>query len=387
MSKAILKIRAMRCIKCGTEVPVGDYLFGCPSCLAKSENSSVEPVYRSMERKLRPGRSMTRYADYLPYDANEMPTLGEGGTPSIRLSRLEKKYHLAGLWSKNEFQNPTGSHKDRMNPIIIARAIELGKNTVCCASSGNEAASLAAYASAAGLRAVCVSSKNINEIWRQAIVSTGAELVIVETSADRLPYLQNMINREGWYCATNQLKVPVGSNAFGIQGYKTIAYEICEDFGADLPDVIFIPTCRGDLLYGIYAGFRDWLLEGRISRMPRLAAVEPLPRLERVLQGEAHQSIFEGVSAATPSIGGLTATYQSELALRESRGFAVSVSQAEAEESVSEMAKHGLYLESSSAINFACLKKSIHEGQIKTGERVLMISTSHGYKNLIGGLY
>ena len=111
-------------------------------------------------------------------------------------------------------------------------------------------------------------------------------------------------------------------------------------------------------------------------------ACEPNPRLELVLEhGKKHTDCFAGSTSATSSIGGATTTWQAEFALRQSGGFAVSVSQEEAVASVGKMARHGLYLETSSAIVYPCLKKAIGENRILASASILLILTSNGYKN------
>lgn len=373
------RVKEMRCIRCDARFPVGDYLFGCPHCLEEGHSAAVTFVY-SGQAQIHTGETgMKRYADFLPYQ--EFPVLGEGCTPVISLPKLAKSLGLGAFYSKNEFQNPSGSHKDRMNPQIVARAKDIGANAVVCASSGNEAASLALYAAAAEMHCINVTSKNINAIWRAACVAPGAELVIVDTPAQRLEYLRERIDREGWYCATNLLPVPVSSSSYGIQGYKTISYELFERFGESLPEYIFVPTCRGDLLYGIYEGFCDLADNGSIGQVPRLVAVEPFARLEHVLNGADYRSIFLGTSALTSSIGGQTATYQSKIALEKSGGFAISVPADAVLPDVRTMASHGLYLETSSAIVYSCVRRAIETGRIPKDASVLVVATSHGYKN------
>lgn len=373
------RITGMVCLKCGKRYPVGDYYYGCPECLAQGENASLTFVYSGKPSIDTQKRGFARYAQMLPYA--KTAHLGEGDTPLIELYGLAKEMGVARLFGKSEFQNPTGSHKDRMNPFIVARALEMGFDTVTCASSGNEAVSLAAYAAAAGLRCVNVSTVSIPDLWRHASDACGAELVLTKTSGDRLKYQrENMGDR--WYPATNLLDVPTSSSPFGIQGYKTISYEIYESLGANLPKYILVPTCRGDLVYGIYEGFSDLLAGGYIESIPRLVACEPNPRLERILeQGCKHTDKFAGDTSLTSSIGGATATWQSVYALKKSNGFAVSVSQAEAVASVEKMARHGLYLETSSAIVHPCLHKALNEGRIDPRDTVLMVLTSYGYKN------
>lgn len=372
------RITGLHCLKCGKEYPVGDYYWGCPDCLDKGQNSAMTLTYCG-EASIDPKETgWKRYARMLPYD--HTVCLGEGNTPVIALTRMAEDLKIAKLFAKNEFQNPTGSHKDRMNPFITARAIEQGFDTVTCASSGNEAASLAAYAAADGLKCVNVSTASIPRHWKAASDACGAELVLVPTSADRLKYQrENMGNR--WFPATNLMDVPTASCAFGIQGYKTISFELYDQFNGQLPEYVLIPSCRGDLLYGIYEGFADLQRYGYIQKLPHLVACEPNPRLELVLNGHSHTEKFPGDTSKTSSIGGATTTYQAEYALRHSDGFALSVSQEEAVQSVAQMAAFGLYLEASSSIVYPCLKKAIEQDLIPREASVLFILTSNGYKN------
>ena len=373
------RVESAICIKCGAVLPVADYFCGCPHCLEKGENASVTLRYRGTPA-LGSGRGMLRYGDYLPYQT--FPTLGEGDTPTIPIPKLAQALGLDGVYSKNEFQNPTGSHKDRMNPLIVARALDLGCHTVAAASSGNEGVSLAAYAAAAGLECCIVSTSRINPVWKTAILAAGAKLVITDTAEERWVFLKEKVEKEGWYPATNFISPPVGSNYFGLQGYKTIAYELFETFGPQkMPDYILVTVSRGDLLYGIYEGFEDLKAAGQIAALPKLVAVEPLPRIERVLAGEDYRSNFPGEYHLTESIGGGTVTYQSVLAVKNSGGFAVSLPQQEVLDNLLELSRCGLYLESSSALALGGLKKAVAAGQIPQGATALIVSTSGGTKN------
>jgi len=374
-----VRISAVRCLKCRSVLPVDDYLYGCPHCYEQEQNASVTLQYKGSANILTEQKGMKRYTQFLPY--SDFPSLGEGNTPVAIIDRQAEALGLSKLYTKNEFQNPTGSHKDRMNPFFIARAIDLGKNVVCCASTGNEAASLALYSAAAGLQCVCVATHAITPIWKTAVLAAGAELVMVDSMDERRVYLSEKIEEYGWYCATNQLDVPVGSPCFGVQGYKTIAFELYEEFGKELPEYILIPVGRGDLLYGIYEGFADLAEQSMLKKIPRLVGIEPIPRLERVLAGEDHRNKFPGDTSLTPSIGGYTATYQSQYALENSNGFAISVEQHTVVDAVKEFAQNGIYIESSSAITLTCLKEAMRQEKIPKGASVLIIATSHGYKN------
>lgn len=375
------RITGMICPRCQKRYPVEDYFFGCPACLERGTSSNLALVYEGKGQIHTEADGWHRYQDFLPYD--DTVSLGEGFTPVRTFPRLAKELGFRKLYTKHEFQNPTGSHKDRMNPFITARAREAGYSTVTCASSGNEAASLAAYAAAEGLNCVNVSTRSIPSLWKNASDATGAELVLTDTPAARLFYQKEQLAQgKDWYPATNLLDIPSGSSPYGIEGYKTLPFELYEQLQNKLPDYILIPTCRGDLLYGIYLGFRDLLQADYIQTLPHLVACEPIPRLELILSGQRRvEDKFEGDSSSMSSIGGNTATWQSVTALRGSGGFALSASDTDIRDAVRAMASHGLYLETSSAVVYPCAKKAQKQGLISSHASVLFVLTSNGYKN------
>jgi threonine synthase len=381
MYQANNRVAGFSCLRCGAMYSIEqDYPTGCPVCLADGYPVSLKVEYGSVAFHVdMQARGLFRYVDRLPYKT--FPTLGEGNTPLFELSQWAEELHLGGLFVKNEGQNPTGSHKDRMSPFAVARAVELGKTTVVAASSGNAGASLAAYAAAAGVRCVIITTEKMNPIWSQAIHLTGAELVAAGDPKDRWKYMQQMVETEGWYPVTNYIDPPTGSNSFGVQGYKTVAYEIVEQCGTAMPTVIVVPSSRGDLLWGIYEGLREMLVAGRIEKMPRLIVVEPIARVSRVLDGADYREDFAGDSGYAGSIGGSTVTYQVMQAVTESGGTAVVVSGEQAQVEQRELAKRGLYWEGSSATALGAVKQLATSGEIGLQDRVLLIATSNGYKD------
>lgn len=369
----------MYCIQCGEKLTVGDYPMGCPSCLHKGHPSSVTFQYEDGWTGASAGKGMKKYAAMLPYD--DFPSLGEGDTPIVSVPRLAEKVGIKNLFVKCEFQNPTGSHKDRMNPLIVLRAREMKYERVAAASSGNEGVSLACYAAAAGISCSIAATETIALHWKQAITAAGAELITTADSIGRWELMRKKMSRDNWFCATNVNIPPVGSCPFGVQGYKTISYEIYEEMKDGLPDYIMIPTSRGDLLWGIYEGFKNLEDAGKIAKIPHLIAVEPFARLEKVKSLNDCAGKYEGNSEKTPSIGGNTVTVQSFLALRKSNGFAVSVPSSLAEASVCELAENGIYLETSSALPLGGLKRLVKEKKVPESASVMLIATSHGFKN------
>ncbi|AND42966.1 MAG: threonine synthase [Bacillota bacterium] len=375
-------VKVFECIKCNQQFSPNDYFTGCPVCLKKQQPSSLKFLYeQDMPWKIdKSAKGMFRYADRLPYKT--FPTLGEGETPIISMNGLEKELGIPEIWLKNEGQNPTGSHKDRMSPLIVARAASLNRSTVIAASSGNAGASLAAYAAAAGLRCKIVTTPKINGPWEKAIRLSGAEIIKVQNSLERWETVRKLVEEEGDYPATNYNIPPVGSNMFGVQGYTTVAYEIVEQLRECQPTAVIIPCARGDLLWGIWEGFVESLRLGWIESIPRLYAVEPFPRLAHVLQGRDYRGEFRGDSRLLPSIGGETVTYQSLDAIKSSRGDAIVVTNTEVEKAQWDLAKRGIFAEGSAAITWPAVSKLVKTGKIDENDRVLLMITSHGFKGV-----
>ncbi|MCU1808179.1 pyridoxal-phosphate dependent enzyme [Cytobacillus firmus] len=374
-------VKVFDCIKCNQQFSPNDYFTGCPLCLEKHEPSSLRFLYEQDApwNINKSAKGMFRYAERLPYKS--FPTLGEGETPIINIKGLGSELGIPELWLKNEGQNPTGSHKDRMSPLIVARAASLNRSTVIAASSGNAGASLAAYAAAGGLRCKIVTTPRINVAWEKAIRLYGAEIIKVQSSFERWETVRKMVE-EGDYPATNYSIPPVGSNMFGVQGYTTVAYEIVEQMREYQPTAVVIPCARGDLLWGIWEGFVESLRLGWIESLPRLYAVEPFPRLAHVLQGKDYRGKFRGDSSLLPSIGGETVTYQSLEAIRSSGGGAVVVTNTEVEKAQWELAKRGIFAEGSAAVTWPAVSKLVKEGKMDESDRVLLMITSHGYKGV-----
>ncbi|SFU18838.1 pyridoxal-phosphate dependent enzyme [Mesorhizobium sp. YR577] len=374
-------LASFRCIRCSTLYPVGDFQEGCPKCLAESHPASVVPVYdEAMPSPFEEhfGRRMERFGNWLPYKV--FTSLGEGDTPLVDLPRLAAQCGLEALSIKLESANPTGSHKDRMSAQFVARAKDRNVPSVIAASSGNAGCSIAAYAAAAGLPCTIVTTPAISAPWRRAIEMTGASIVYVEDSLERWEIVRRKVREEGCLSATNYLVPPVGSDPYGVEGYKTLGYELAENQAVSVADAIFVPTARGDLLWGIYRGLAEAMEAGKLRAMPKLVAVEPFPRLECVLAGKDVRSHFPGKSLLA-SIGGATATYQSWLAVTRSGGTAISVAESDVLDDRQLLAHHGHYLELSAAAALTGLRTLAASADKGASiRRAVLIGTSHGYK-------
>ncbi|RWA51880.1 hypothetical protein AU476_20165 [Cupriavidus sp. UYMSc13B] len=165
-----------------------------------------------------------------------------------------------------------------------------------------------------------------------------------------------------------------------MDGYRAIALELYGQSDAEAPPTdIVVPTSRGDILWGIAQGYLDLSGAGLIPKVPKVHAVEPFPRIARVFDGADLQEDFPGQSKMA-SIGGSTVTYQALQALRLTGGSPAAVDEAEVLSDQRELAQAGLYAELSSAAALTGLRKLVHEGTVSFEARVVLVVTSHGYK-------
>ncbi len=363
------RVDGLRCIRCQSMFPIADYFEGCPKCLGQNTPASLAVEYRDLPA------SLSRLADWQVYP--DHPTLGEGNTALLQLEDLAQEIGIGTLYLKNEGANPTGSHKDRMSRFVVQRALEIGASTVAAASSGNAGVSLAAYAAHVGLNCVIVTTPDMNPNWRRAIEMHGASLLATESPERRWDVLARRVRAGDWYPVTNFITPAVGSNPFGVDGYRSLAFEIFLELGNDRCTDIVVPTSRADLLWGIARGFCDLERSGLVEQCPRIHAAEPFDRISRVLAGEDYRGNFAGSSALT-SIGGSTVTFQAIEAIAACKGSAVATDDKEALQDQKRLARCGLYLELSSAAALTGLRRLVSQRVVAPDAAVVLIGTSNG---------
>lgn len=345
----------MICLRCDAAWPVETYAAGCPRCASEGHASNLKLTYDGQSGEMR-----------LP----EALALGEGGTPCIELPTLAQAMKVGRLTAKLEWCNPTGSHKDRMSARLIARALSCDVPLVVAASSGNGGVSIAAYAAHAGLPTEIAITAALAPSYRRAMAAHGARLVEAPDSLARWDHLARRV-AEGAFAATNYRLPAIGTDPFGIEGYKTLAAELA---GSEPPDVVIVPSSRGDLLSGLRLGFEE--IGGG---MPRLIAVEPFPRLARVMAGEDYRSRFEGHTAQV-STAGETVTFQALAALRATSGLSVPVDDTAARQAQAALAGCGLHAELSAAAGLAAVQAMACDGCL-AGRHVTLVLTGSGLRD------
>ena len=361
-----------KCTECGRETQADTAHWRCPNC----GGAFVLNGTPAFERKRIKERtfSIWRYGDL--WDAESPVTLGEGCTPLVAAAGFQ-----ANLLFKMESLNPTGAFKDRGMSVMMTFLRANRVREVVEDSSGNAAASLAAYCASAGVRARIFIPESTSLGKVRQIKLFGAEVVPVKGARIEATRAAERSAEEGNYYASHFW------NPFALEGLKTFAYEVAEQLDWESPDNVVFPCGHGTLLLGAYYGFRA-LVEARIlPRAPRLFAIQaaacsPIAAAfeagsDRPASVESGVTIAEGIRIAQPPRGREVLT-----ALRETRGAAVSVEDKETLQAREDLTRGGFFVEDTSAVALAGLRRLIRSEWVRPTERTVVALTGNGLKTL-----
>src|SRR5215468_8772425 len=378
-------VSALRCPRCGNDA-TSRAVFQCGACHCILEiRVEVSHLTRSDLQAMAESRdrSIWRWFDFFPIEERaSIVSLGEGSTPLIQATRLGERLSLPRLYLKNDTVLPTGSLKDRSNSVGISKAKELGFTTATVMSTGNAAASVAAYSAAAGLKSVVMVPLGTAPSKIIQARAYGAMLVVVDGDFDyEVARLYKAAVKEfGWYDC-------LSSNPYRDEGKKSYAYEFVDQLDERIPDWVIHPTAGGTGIYAMWKGFQELLALGWIKRAPQLvasqsAAAAPLVAafqngwadIEPVV---ARDTVAESIQVGNPvSLG-----WRALAALRESNGTAVAVTDPEilaAQALIGRLA--GIFAEPAAATSVAAAKKLRESGVIGADDLVICNITGHGLK-------
>jgi threonine synthase len=309
-------------------------------------------------------------------------SLGEGWTPLVGLERLSRLLGLR-VYGKFEGANPTGSFKDRGMSVAVTVAVAAGARGVVVASTGNTAASAAAYAARAGLRAVVLVPRG-GVAWGKLAqaIAYGAVVVEVEGSFDdALKAVMGFVSKSRSFYPLNSF------NAWRLEGQKTLTFEVAEQLGWRVPDWVVVPVGNAGNIYAIWKGFRELYEHGLIDSLPRMAGVQAAgaaPLAEAWARGLGRPLFVDRPEtiASAIRIGRPVNWPKAMRAVRESGGVFVKVSDEQIVEAMGELARlEGLAVEPASAASLAGLKVLRDEGVVDGGETVVLVLTGHGLKD------
>jgi threonine synthase len=377
--------KSLSCKECGTTYPL-EALYVCEQCFGPLEvaydHTGLEPA--AARRKIQAGPAgIWRYADFLPFEGRPKDPLAPGLTPLIRADRLAERLGLGEVWIKNDAANPTHSFKDRVVAVALAKARELGYDTVACASTGNLANAVAAHAAAAGLESYVFVPADLEEQKLLATGVYGTHLVGVNGSYDDVNRLCTEL------CETRPWAfVNVNLRPYYAEGSKTIAFETVEQLGWSLPDRVVCPVASGSLFTKIGKGFEEWielgLVDGELPAFNGAQAQGCSPVAEAYREGweacrpQRPQTIAKSLAIGNPADG----FYALELA-RRTGGSIEAVDDDEIRAGIRLLAETtGIFTETAGGVTTAVLAKLAEAGAIGADERVVAVITGEGLKTL-----
>lgn len=390
-------ITNLACRECGTEYALTAQ-YVCSTCFgpleARYDHSALAGAPAQTRRRIQAGpQNLWRYADFLPLvhgqpgpSARSSSRVGlpAGCTPLVRADRLAERLGLREVWVKNDAHNPTHSFKDRVVAVAGARARELGFDTLACASTGNLANAVAAYAAAVGMPSYVFIPADLEE---QKVLATGVygtNLVKVAGNYDDVNRLCTEISGEH----ENWAFVNVNMRPYYAEGSKTLAYEIAEQLGFRTPDRIVAPVASGSLYTKIAKGFHEWLdlgiAEGELPRMHGGQAAGCAPVQAAYAAGAdvcrpvKPDTIAKSLAIGNPADG----PYALELA-RSSGGSIEAVDDDEIRAGIRLLAETtGIFTETAGGVTTATLAKLAESGAIDPQDSVVLVITGDGLKTL-----
>jgi threonine synthase len=384
-----------RCSSCCTEYGPDEVTYTCPK---DQGNLDVVLSIHSLKSHLSPTDIVTslepslwRYLPLLPIgDPGFMytPLHSAGWTPMYRSPVLSQNLGLRNMWIKDESRNPTASFKDRASAIVVSKGISQGVDVIVTASTGNAGAALAGMSAAVNQRAVIFAPRSAPPAKVAQLLVYGAQVFLVDGNYDDAFDLSIQAAHEfGWYCRNT------GYNPFTAEGKKTAAYEIYEFMlqQRHLPPgkaswSVFVSVGDGNIISGIYKGFKDLVDLEWLPEIPRLFGVQAEGSAAITNTYNLHASsitpvqantIADSISVDIPRDG-----MRAVRSIRSSQGAPILVSDAEILSAIAELGKVGIFAEPAGAASYAGLCKAVNFGLIGPDDPVIVINTGNGLKDV-----
>ena len=373
----------LRCFNCHTKYPRSRTKYNCDNCGGLLEITFTIQHIKNPQWKNRT-LGVWKYRELLPIDhTKNVVTLSEGGTGLHRCQRLGKQLGLRKLFVKNEGENPTGSFKDRGMTVSVSKARELAKRKLICASTGNTAASLAAYSARAGLEClVFVPSGKVAEGKMMQVIIHNARIFQVKGDFDKamkaVAELTN--NRQDFYLMNSV-------NPFRLEGQKTLAYEVCDQLGSQAPDALVLPVGNGGNISAIWKGFSEFQEIGIVKNRPRMIGIQaehaaPIAAAVKAKRDKIRPVKNPQTLATAIRIGSPVNSSKVLRAIEESEGDAETVSDKDILEGQRMLARlEGIFVEPASAASIASLHKLKQQGKIDPSDVIVCVTTGHGLKD------
>jgi threonine synthase len=388
-------ILSLKCLICGKEYSPDQVDYVCPDH-GDEGILDVQYDYDLIGRRISQGDllhstnyTIWRYKPLLPVRPDSpVPPLAVGWTPIYRAGRLAGGLGLQQLWVKDDGRQPTASFKDRASAIAVVKAQEKGAEIITTASTGNAAAALAGLCASVNQPNVIFVPESAPQAKVAQLLVFGSTVMLVKGAYDDAFELCLLAAKEyGWYNRNTAY------NPYMTEGKKTASYEICEQLGWQAPDRIFVSVGDGCIIGGLHKGLKDLLALGWIDRMPRLMGVQAAgsaymaqawANAEDVLTKppiQAH-TLADSISAGLPRD-----RLKAMAAVRETGGAYLQVSDQEILAAIPALARGcGVFAEPAGAAAYAGLVKAVDEGLVPPEERIVVLVTGNGLKDVASAL-
>ncbi len=397
-ANAGMATHVLRCVHCGMVQDTADRMFRCTKC-----GELLEVLYpewadaprefglrlREIWKERRSGTlpedssGVWRFRELLPQiDSKHVVTMREGNTPLVQLTRSARDLNLPRLFAKHQGMNPTGSFKDTGISVAISMARAEGFESVCCASTGNTSASVAAYAARANMKSiVLLPAGHVASGKLAQAIEYGAHILQLHTDFDGcLKVLHEVVRRFPAYLL-NSL------NPYRLEGQKTVAFEIMEQLGWSVPDHVIVPGGNLANSSALGKGFLELRELGLIRTLPKISIIQaaganPLVRSMRENGGTELIRVNAETRATAIRIGNPASWRKAVGVLKTTGGACDDVTEQEIAQAKAELGAEGVGCEPASAASLAGLKKLVRAGFVQPDETVVIVLTGHMLKDV-----
>ena len=377
-------VLGFKCIECSAELGIKDTQYVCTKCggnlQVQYDYDAIKKIWSKKELETNNDKSIWRYSPLYPTKAQITSPL-IGWTPVYKVDRLGEELGLNNLYLKDDGRNPSASFKDRASAMVLARAKDTNISLITGASTGNAASSMACLSSSAGIKNIIFVPKTAPVAKITQLLIFGAHVLTVNGTYDQaFDLCLKATEKFGWYNRNT------GYNPFTREGKKSAAFEIAEQLNWEVPDLVFVSVGDGNIISGIWKGFCDLYNIGFIDKLPRLVAcqaehsnsVKQAFDSDGIIKEVSGCTIADSISVSVPRDGKAAVR-----ALQESKGFAVSVTDDDILQSIKSVAKvTGVFGEPAGVTSYAGLKKAVSDGLVKPDEKVLIMITGNGLKDV-----
>jgi threonine synthase len=388
-------VTGLKCLLCGADYPPEEVPYVCPLhgdegiLNVQYDYSRIAELWKREGLARSRDDSLWRYKPLLPVnDDAPVPPLRVGWTPLYPAGRLAESLGLKHLWVKDETRQPTASLKDRASVIAVVKAAEIGARVITTASTGNAAAALAGVCASVGRKNVIFVPASAPEAKVAQLLAYGSEVLLVEGSYDdAFDLCLKAARKFGWYNRNTAY------NPYMTEGKKTVILEACEQLGWQAPDAVFVPVGDGCIIGGVHKGLQDLIALGWIDKMPRLIGVQAegssalYDAWKKGIPPQEMKPIHADTVADSISAGLPRDRVKALRAVMETGGAYVTVSDEEILQAIPALAgATGVFAEPAGAAPLAGLQKALKIGLVRSDERVVLLVTGSGLKDIPSAL-